>query len=207
MKLTYTCSLFFLMKRDKVLMFWGENMKLIINYDLLDQIRMSNTGISLQRIKMKMGLYLGAIGFTNLMVLMMHGNIPSNLNLPSAVLIGTWFYVVPEIITSKWNKALANNRLDNLSSRLQNINIYTDSEKIKNAKLYKTNYKVRLENKKPIITQNKYFMLPTTGYLNSDEVSLLQEHDMFAREYALSIGEPKRKEQKVLSKVFAKQNF
>ncbi len=174
-------------------------MKLIINYDLVNEIRMANTGINLQRIKEKMIIYFGTVSFLDLSVLLTGGDL-NHFNIFPGVLYAATMFTTPELILKRLNKELAEQRLSSLSSKLHSINVYTDPDMIKKARLYKTRYELKMNDNKPVIKQNKYIMLPTTGYLNNDEVSILQEHDMFSRDYILSIGEPKKKQNKVLAK-------
>lgn len=176
-------------------------MKLVINYDLINEINKANTGINLKRFNTKMGIYLSTITALNLSTL----PITDEINIP-AYLFGLTYALIlyggTELITKNFNKYEANDRLNSLASSFSKINIYTDADSIKNAYLYKTKYKLVRYDKSGIL-QTKFIMLPTTGTLNADEVSLQQDHIIGSREYVLSIGEPKKETSKILSRAIA----
>lgn len=179
-------------------------MKLIINYDLINEINKANTGIDFQRLSTKSGIYLGTITTLNLTTFAL-GQGVNPIGLTTGIFYAAFIFGGSELALRSINTQQAENRLRNLSSSLTKINIYTDTESIKKARLYKTKYKVVRTDGKTFLQQNKYIMLPTDGTFNADEVSLLQEHNIGAREYVLSMGEPKKAHSKSLSKVFARQ--
>lgn len=177
-------------------------MKIVINYDLVNEIFQANTGINLKRVAGKMELYMGIIAALDLTEFVATQKI-NPMSIVSGIIYGTIVFGGSEFATKGFNKSAAENRLRNLASSLSKINIYTDTDSIKNAHLYKTQYKL-VRDDKTAIQQNKYIMLPTTGTLNADEVSLLQEHIIGSGEYALSIGEPKKADSKVLYRALAR---
>lgn len=179
-------------------------MKLIINYDLVNEIRKANTGFNLKRFVGKMVLYTGItvpVTFTNYMV---NPNSYPAINLLSGYLYATFIFGGSELALKELNKKQADLRLRNLASSLTKINIYTDADSIKQARLYKTQYRI-VRDEKNAIQQNKFIMLPTDGTFNADEVSLQQEHIIGSKEYILSMGEPKKAHKKVYSRAFARQ--
>lgn len=180
-------------------------MKLVINYDLINEIKKAKTGINFKRFNEKLGIFSSIVLALNLTHLAIaHEVAPTNIayGLPYALIL----YGGTEYATRDQNKKEADIRLKSLESSLTKINIYTDSESLKNAKLYKIKYKL-VRDKNPAIEQTKFIMIPTSGTLNPDEISIQQEHIIGTDEYILSIGEPKKSESKVLSKILAKQRI
>lgn len=159
-------------------------MKLVTNYDLMNEIVKANKGFNLKRFTAKMGAYMGLMGMVSL------SNDSPYFFVGSAI-YATLYFSISEWILKSFNKQSADMKLNTLASSLKKINIYTDTELIKKAYLYKTQFKVIHDNK-VCLQQNKYIMLPTNGSLNADEVSLLQEHTVGSREYVLSMGTPKK---------------
>ncbi len=161
-------------------------MKISINYDLMNEIRTANTGFNLKRYVTKMGIYAGIIS-----ALSTTGSITDGLLF--GITFTAPYYAIWELITSPINKQIACERLEELSSLLQKINVYTSPDLLKQATAYKTQYEVSKENSTlPEIIQKKYIMVPTNGFFNSDETSLQQEHTIGFKQYVLSIGTPKK---------------
>lgn len=178
-------------------------MKLIINYDLINEITTANTGINIKRFMAKTELNMGIITALNLSTFIATGE-AMPMTFITGLINGTFIFGGSELILREINKEIADERLRKLASSLKTINIYTDADLIKEGKLYKTQYKLVKDNK-PIIQQNKYIMIPTNGNLNANEVSLLQEHNIGSREYVLSIGEPKKSYSKSYSTNLSRQ--
>ena len=173
-------------------------MKIIINYDLVNEILKANKGFNLKKFKTKFELYAGIITALNLTTLLATGEFDPTTYVSGAI-YGTLVFGGSEIVTKEINKYEAEKRLRSLSSQLSKINIYTDADLLKEGQLYKTEYKLVKDNQ-PTIQQNKYIMIPTNGSLNANEVSLLQEHNIGSREYILSMGEPKKSYSKSYSR-------
>lgn len=178
-------------------------MKLIINYDLVNEIFKANTGFNLKRFNYKIGIYLGTLTALNIPNLILSQHIQPTI-LPCNLLTAIFIFGGSELALKSFTEQEANFRLNSLASSLSKINIYTNTEAIKKAHLYKTQYKI-VRGAKPVIQQNKFITLPTSGSFNADEVSLQQEHTIGSKEYVLSIGEPKKAHNKVTSNVFARQ--
>ncbi len=178
-------------------------MKLIINYDLMNEIIKANKGFDLKRFNSKMELFIGIVSAVNLTTFFATERLsPTGMILD--LLYGAFVFGSSEVISKDFNQMIADKRLNSLSSSLTKINIYTSLENIKQARLYKTQYKIS-HDEKVAIQQNKFFMLPTDGTFNADEVSLLQEHTIGTNEYVLSMGEPKKAHSKVFSKALSRQ--
>lgn len=171
-------------------------MKLVINYDLMNEIVRANRGFDVKKFSKKMGTFMGFVGVTSL-------TIANPLFFAWNAIYGTLLYGGTELIFKNITKQNADMKLNILASSLKKINIYTDIELIKKAYLYKTQFKV-IHDDKAYLQQNKFIMLPTNGSLNADEVSLLQEHIVGSNEYILSIGSPKKTFKKISSGVLAR---
>lgn len=178
-------------------------MKLIINYDLVNEILKANTGIDWKRFSWKMGLYSGAITTTCLTTLALGNDMPHEF-FSHGILQGIFYFGAQEFLWKKYNAESADLRIKNLASSLKSINIYTNTEAIKKARHYKTQFKL-IHDEKHAIQQNKFLMLPTDGSFNADEVSLQQEHMIGSKEYVLSIGEPKKAQSKVTLTALSRQ--
>ena len=177
-------------------------MKLIINYDLVNEIMKANTGFDFKRFASKMAISTGVIVPINFTTHAINPEAHSFISLLSSYMYSTFIFGSSELALKSINIKLADLALKQLSSSLTKINIYTDAESIKKARLYKIQYKIIHEDK-PAIQQNRFMMLPTTGTFNADEVSLQEEHIIGSKEYVLSIGEPKKKHSEVTSKVLS----
>lgn len=106
--------------------------------------------------------------------------------------------LLPELLFRNSTKQIAIQNLKDLSYQLKNIFVDTDYEKLQETQLYKTEYDVRFEDSIfPEIMQKKYMMVPINNDWGNNERSLMQEHIIGSREYALSYGEPEK--EKVLS--------
>ena len=181
----------------------GHFMKLIINYDLINEIRKANTGFNLQRFSSKMVLFLGVTTPVTLMLLA-QGHETVIRSSVFGIVHAITLFGGSELALKSYNQRYADFNLNSLASSLTSINIYTSVDSIKKARLYKTQYKLIHEGK-PAIQQNNFIMLPTTGTFNADEISLQQEHIIGSKEYVLSIGEPKKAHSKVFTNAFARQ--
>lgn len=180
-------------------------MKLIINYDLINEISNANTGINIKRIYAKMGIYMGTLLTLNIAATLA-GSESAPTNITFGIVNGIIIFGGSEFALKDFTKEAAEKRLRTLVPTLSKINIYTDLDSLKSARLYKTQYRID-KDEKPSIIQTKFIMLPTTNMLNADEVSLQQDHKIGSKEYVLSIGEPKKSESKILSKVLSSQRI
>lgn len=165
-------------------------MKILLNYDLIDKIKVVKTGIRLKKIPkslvINMSVYTPYTLITN-------ANKPEE-NIPDLIL-GLGIYAVlnyaREVVLAQQNKDAAETDLKWLLSHLDHINSSTTYDQLLESKKYKTEYKLLEKNDEGIrkIQQNKYILIPTS---NDEEVSILQEHIVGTDKYALSIGEPKK---------------
>ncbi len=170
-------------------------MKLIINYDLLDKIRESKTGFSLQR---TLKPVLIKAGISTIIIMLINAFIVSPEELLKeffeAILISLniqlLVHIPVDLILSKYVKILSKDTLKKLTIQLRQININTDENLILDSYKYKTEYKwIKSENDIDLV-QKKYIMVPVIENGEEKEVSILQEHSIGSKTYSLSIGEP-----------------
>lgn len=174
-------------------------MKLIINYDLLEKIKEANNGIKLEK-NIKHELKVQSFLFTifPLIDLAMLGEVQwlKNLILCSCYFtINVGIKTLVDKIFKERTELIAFAHLIMLASQLNDLNVKTNADLLKESEVYKTEYKLLVnENKLPIITQKKYILVPTyNGLGNITDTSILQEHILGSDEYELSIGSPEKK--------------
>ena len=170
-------------------------MKIMINYDLLDKIRESKTGISLHR-SSKVVLITSGIATIITMIILATliplKEVSKHLiqiivqSLLQQTLIRTSF----DLLVSKAYKIISKDQLRQLSSQLKDININTDKDLILDSYKYKTEYKWAKSDNDIDLIQKKYIMVPVIENGEEKEVSILQEHAIGSKTYSLSIGEP-----------------
>lgn len=161
------------------------NLKIVINYDLIDKIKESQSGISLKKT-------INKIAFNSLVVyLITLPNAHSKLvSLTSAIFVQTIYFSTVSLGYASYNREFAIKQLKILSQDLATLNISTNDELLQNSYVYKTNYNCQSNDKiLPQLTQKKYIMIPCNGEY---EVSLVQEHIIGSHEYFLSAGEPEK---------------
>ena len=172
-------------------------MKLVINYDLIDKIREANTGISLNK-SSKFILKCTSINIIIGTILSLIPPASTNYfkeELPKDIIIyliiHTFLTIIREITFSKFLKVWALNDLNNLASRLKDLDINTSYELLLEAYKYKTEYKINTNNNFSL-EEKKFIMVP--AYVNGEEkeISLVQEHIIGSKEYYLSYGEPNK---------------
>lgn len=176
-------------------------MKININYELIDKIKESKTGFSVKRYKNKLGIYLGLIGFARFSAIVI-ANQPIFEAIEGMIfptMYGASYFGLSDLAVSKYNKIRAEEELSTLSTRLKDILIETDPTLLQDSYPYKTEYKVDFSSFPPHLEQTKYIMVPVHNDWGNNERSLMQEHIIGSRDYALSYGEPE--EQKVYSLV------
>ncbi len=126
--------------------------------------------------------------------------------LPSAIAIHFFIIFQMELVQYKIlgdvYKDTADVRLKILASQLENLNLETSYELIKESKCYHKIRNLKFNDKKiPQITESKYILVPNYNYKGDVvETSVLQEHVIGSNNYILSIGEP----EKVLKLVYSK---
>jgi len=178
-------------------------MKIRVNYDLLDKIRESKTGVSLKRNDMNNGLVIGVSMLLDIPII-----IASSEHLQAIVSALSITTLITLVLRSCENAALKQinimlsiNQLKQLSAILRSHYINTDYELLQDAYQYESNYSFILdENKIPRLKQEKYIMVPIVDRDGKREVSLVQEHLVGSKAYELSYGSPSKA--KVLKPAF-----
>lgn len=176
-------------------------MKIRINYDLMDKIRESKTGISL--IKMRKDVFKYTALFCPLDIAFFSNNL-SVLFKVLFLRFGmnvVFFSLIEKYLFYGYNQNKALNDLKYLAQILNSNYINTDYELLQNAYVYDMFYKVILDaNKIPRLKQEKYIMVPVVDRDGKKEVSLIQERLTGSKEYELSYGNPSKR--KVLKPIY-----
>ena len=178
-------------------------MKIEVNYDLIDRIREAKTGFDLQYNVYKPLKYTAFIAALKLSTIIV---VPKTMEEFLSEIIGVFgIYTLSASILSTLCLPISRKRaiesLKLLSSRLKDINVNTNHELLLKSYNYKTEYKVKFNDYLlPYVEQNKYISVPTLENGDEKETSLLQEHIVGSKTYALSYGSPKEK--KVLKLVY-----
>lgn len=170
-------------------------MKIVINYDLLQKIAESKTGLSLNKTLNNVLFYStiasslsGLMGPTReeFLQIILH-----NISFYLALIGGT------DLMLSGIKKDIACKQLRDLVSKLKDLEIDTSQELLEKAYEYKTEYEVS-HSFPPEIKQNKYIMVPVHDNGEESEISVVQEHVIGSDEYYLSYGSPKKVLKRVL---------
>lgn len=180
-------------------------MKIKVNYDLFEKLEELETGFCLKREIYKfleimpflfpiwISLDLFSKGETDIL--------ENLLLIPETCMIRTLFAFIGSIALKRIIKESAYEKLSQLSTYMQSLEISTSPELLKDSKVYEKEYKLELNDKKlPVLKQKKYIMIKTR---NDEEVSILQEHNIGSREWKISQDEPT----KVYKLSFAKSSI
>lgn len=175
-------------------------MKIMINYNLLDKVREAKTGLSLDKIKSRVlgcsSLALPVFAIDN--ILGTEPPVEFLGDIAFCLIYYSLYYGLTLKLFPGDTKEKAERDLTALSYKLKDIFVDTDAELLKDSICYKTEYEVNFKDSTlPRIEQKKYLTVPVHSDWDNNTRSLLQEHVIGSREYALSHGEPK--EQKVYS--------
>lgn len=164
-------------------------MKFRTNYELLSKIGEAKTGFNVNRVGNKFSFLTVVTGIVLLAVPAEElGRLAG-----FAIFNNSYHSFGNELLSLKTNKQEAQEELSKLASQLRSLDVSTNSTLLLDSQAYKTEYKVKLNEKKiPSFVQNKYIIVPTN---KEGEVSLLQEHVVGSRHYSLSVGEPSKQKQ------------
>lgn len=175
--------------------------KIRINYDLLEKINDSKTGLSLKRkaswMKYQMGLgLLATMPFNILLSQIADANFIKE-TIKDILFLLTCYGVsdtAVDYFLRETNKNIAKLKLILLLGELSDININTNYELLSNAYEYDSTYKFEVNDSKiPHLKEEKYIMVPVIKDGEEKEVSLVQEHVVGSKEYILSYGSPQKK--------------
>ena len=170
-------------------------MKIIVNYDLIDKVREAKTGFSLHKYIKVVGLVNGMTVPAMLLGAQIGGMpiIEMTDEILRNFLYSLWCNLGISFSFSFYRKEMSMEQLRELSAKLRNVCIETDSEMLKGTYKYDVEYKVNFESFPPKIVQEKYMMVPVNNDWGNNERSVKQEHVIGTRDYALSYGEPEKK--------------
>lgn len=175
-------------------------MKINVNYDLLEEAAVARCGLSMKRCSKAAGRRVLFYSIFLVPYICALKSPISNIATTCSLLglqVAMYDFLIP-FLNKEVSQYRAIQNLTELSSRLKDIFVDTDCEKLQEAKLYKTEYAVDFEDSTfPRIMQKKYIMVPVHNEWDNNERSLMQEHYIGSRDYALSYGEPEK--EKVLS--------
>ena len=169
-------------------------MKIRINYDLFEKLEELETGFCLKREIYKclevmpfvFPIWISIDLFSKDEI-----DLLSNLLLiPQACMFRTFFVFIASLPLKKFIKESAYERLSELSTYMHKLEILTNPELLKEAKVYEREYKLEFSNKKiPILKQKKYIAIRT---IDDEEVSILQEHNIGSKAWDISEEEPSK---------------
>lgn len=175
-------------------------MKIVINYDLLEEIFKEKHGFSLIKSTKKI---VAVFAITCCIVLPLtaintdHIKFVNYLNnLPLEFLMAMGFLIPFDAALDKMMKPVRElnipPKLSTLPPKLKNLNINTNYNLLLESYKYKTEYEVKSEKGVfPHLVQKKYIIIPTLDK-NKKEVSILQEHVVGSHTYTLSKGKPRK---------------
>ena len=172
-------------------------MKLVLSYDLEDAIKNVREPFGPFKVvrnnKRKWATYLPIYTGIDYIVQRDFKQVLPTLLLQYSLLF-TGELVAAKILAHDIYYLKSSKDLETLVSQLESLNLSTDYQSLKKGEVYEKKYHVTLnEDKFPCLLQEKYFLVPTFGFHGEmRETSLLQEHEMGAKEYVLSIGSMKK---------------
>lgn len=167
-------------------------MKININYELFEKIDEAKNGFNVHRVGKKFAI---TNTLMSLLSIMLTPNDPEQIkgNILYCFSVTSLQFIGMELAMSRMQKENAIDTLKDLSSKLMDLDVHTNNELLLESKAYETIYKVNFaDGIIPKIIQNKYIIVPTR---NEGEASLLQEHIIGTKKYALSVGEPEKQKQ------------
>ena len=183
-------------------------MNIMINFDFINAVKNVNENFTLKKITRNQKVKFLTINlpiYTFLNYVFCEGNIPKvlgtlSLQIAVSYLLELFFYKVTDLDSFKY---ISDRDLKKLVSQLQESDIDTTYDLVKQSELYDKKYNIRLNEKKiPQLVQSKYILLPCYDYLGDvKDISILQEHVMGSGEYILSLGSPKKKLKPVFSSI------
>ena len=182
----------------------GIDLKIIINYDLLEKIQEAKHGLALVKTSKRV-LLKATITEMVYMLLTLFENQPIETLSESFVRVFCWylfFHFLLETTDVKQNKTKALEEIKKLAIQLNDLNICTEQKLLMDSYIYEKEYELENEEDSilPKICQKKYIMVPVYDDGEINEVSLLQEHIIGTKSYVISYGKPNK--QKVFKPAF-----
>ncbi len=176
-------------------------MKLVINYDLINEIKNASEPYGTMKIVRTYKKYWIGFGIPIGII----GSIPSALDksfLPVSLSMISFNIVISLLYdyimyneVGDFHKKEAKERLLKLVSLLRENNINTDYDLLLKSDMYYKKYNIRLNEDKLVeVLESKYILIPTYNYnMKVTDTSILQEHVVGSSEYVLSLGSPEKK--------------
>ncbi len=167
-------------------------MNIIINYDLIDEIKNATEPLSplkLIRCKRKKFCFYYVPALTILNSLFVEGNLA--LSLAFSLGMVSIYETLPELMArSDFYAIKAKAHLQNLTCHLGDNNVETSYDLLLDASVEAKEYHLYWnEHKLPALLEQKYILLPTYGFDGEiRDLSLVQEHTVGTNRYVLSIG-------------------
>ena len=184
-----------------------ENVKLVINYDLIEAVRNVNEPFGPFKVirNRKAGWAKSAIPFLTGMELLFFHDLH---HLPVSLSIFFTTSFVLEMMNNMISgedlySTCSSLQLKGLVPKLNDLNISTDYDLLLQSDLYNKKYKIEVNEKQlPNLVESKYILVPTYNF-NGDvkDTSVLQEHVVGSKQYVLSLGSPKQEFKLASSKV------
>ncbi len=175
-------------------------MKLVINYDLINEIKNAQEPYGLMKIVRSNKREWICYGIP-LILCYSAPAIIDDAFIPVAVSMTAFYLALPLICDylaykyeGDFHKEEAKNNLLKLISALREQDINTDYELLLDSRLYQRNYKLNIKDKAIEILESKYILIPTYNYMMEvRDTSILQEHIVGSDTYVLSLGTPVKK--------------
>lgn len=169
--------------------------KLRVNYDLINRIKVANTGFDSKQVINSRATNL-ALSFPFILPLYYINPTLESFSLISSIyLVEQGLFTLVDVaiqkIKKEYNMQDANFDLMLLSCFLLELEVKTTEELLKEAQVIQTDYEICKDGKIPVIKQKKYISVPLT---NGYEESLLQEHIIGNKYYDITVEEPKKQE-------------
>lgn len=172
-------------------------MKLSINYDLMEQIALSEKGYTLSR-DIKQIAFMTVL--SSALSCALNGE---NMDLQTFFLITLpiqapmnmlYTNLISHQMLGQIKQVRALLELQALIYSLRDINVNTDLDLLQKSELYHKQYSLKHdEGKMPYILEEKYIMVPTVYDDDEQDISILQEHKVGSSVYVLSKGSPAKK--------------
>ena len=163
-------------------------MKIKINYDLLKTTDLSEKGISIDKIISK-SLFKGLTWAVPGELMVTFCPDKKETLIASSCLIGAYaIYPVLNVLYHNLYKdeykQEFNDELDTIINKLKSLNIYTNKDLLKQARLITKSYKGDINSIIPNIKEKKHIEIPV---IDNNVIELVQEHNIGSKDYALSI--------------------
>ena len=172
-------------------------MKIVVNYDLVDKAMEAKKGFSLHKHSKAVGSCMAFVSPLLVVDATVGGKTPAEIAAKVGFLFLYYcgFFWLSQKSRSGLTMERAEAALNSLSYKLKDIYVDTNAELLKDTTSYKTEYSVKFDSILPKVEQRKYLTVPVNSDWGNNTRSMVQEHVIGTKEYALSHGEPK--EQKV----------